>query len=122
MNDIQPPLLEVEIHPAVTARMDALELTQTRQEADILHWKGVAQDAAAVAVDAKKATEGHVARGGAWVRDLMGVGGLVSLGVGCWWLHPAAALIVVGSVALGLVVFGTLARHKMERERVRSDS
>ncbi len=121
MSEGRPPL-EVEIHPDVKARMDALELTQKRQEADIIHWKSVARDAAAVAVDAKKATEGHVARGGAWVRDLMGIGGLVSVGVGCWWLQPAAALIVVGSTALGLVVFGELARRKMERERVRSDS
>ncbi len=121
MEPIQIPL-EVEIHPDVKARMDALELVQKQQEAVITHWRGVAMDAAEVAMNVQKAMKEQPSRGGAGVRNVMAIGGLVSVGVGCWWLVPAAALIVVGSISLGLVVFGAVARHKLEQERVRSDS
>ena len=114
--------LAVEIHPEIKERLDELELTQKRQEADIIHWRGVARDAAEVAVDVRKSMKGSSQGGGKAVRNVMAFGGLASLGVGCWWVLPAVSLIVIGSITLGLVVFGTVARWKSEGDHVRSDS
>ena len=125
MAKIEPitiPLAD-EIHPDIKSKLDELDLAQKRQEAEIIHWRGVASDAAAVAVDVRKAMKasGRGARGYV-VRNTMAVSGLASMGVGCWWVLPALSLIVVGSIMLGLVVFGTVARNKSEGEHVRSDS
>ncbi len=121
MNEEITPLA-VEIHPEIKERLDELELTQKRQEADIGHWRGVAMDAAQVAMDVRKSMKGGPQGRGSIVRNVMAVGGLASLGVGCWWVLPAVSLIVVGSITLSLVVFGTVARWKLERDHVRSDS
>jgi len=34
------------------------------------------------------------------VKDIIAGGALVLIAVGCWWIHPAAALIVVGGILL----------------------
>ena len=42
--------------------------------------------------------------------DLAFLIGLGAVAVGCWWLHPAAGLIVPGGLLLAVVVFGRLRR------------
>ena len=110
------------MHPEVKDRLDALERHQTEQDAVIGHWRNVAMDAGDLAVKAYKATKGSPIRGGTAIRNVMAISGLVCLGVGCWWLLPALALVVIGSILLGAVIFGTVARHKWELEHARSDS
>ena len=122
MAAIEPIPLEVEIHPEIKNRLDALERHQTEQDALIDHWRGVALTAGEIATDVKKTMKANPARGGVLIRNVVLVGGLTSVTVGCWWILPAASLVVTGSILLGLVVFGTVARHKLELERVRSAS
>jgi len=33
-------------------------------------------------------------------RDIVAGTALLAIGVGCWWLHPAVALIVIGGLLL----------------------
>ena len=40
----------------------------------------------------------------AWIRELAIWGGLVAIGVGCWWERPSVALIVIGAI----LFFGAL--------------
>ena len=114
--------LEYELHPEVKDRLDAIERHQTEQDTLIEHWRNVAMDAGDVAVKAYKATKGSPLRGGTAIRNTMAICGLVCLGVGCWWLLPALALVVIGSILLGSVIFGTVARYRLESEHARPDS
>lgn len=44
------------------------------------------------------------------IRDAAFICGVCLIGVGCWWLSPALAMIVVGVVLLSLAVAGYFRR------------
>ena len=45
-----------------------------------------------------------------WVNDFIGFVGLSLVAVGCWWMYPPLAPIIVGVVFLALAIWG--ARNK----------
>ncbi len=118
----EPPLA-TEIHPDITNRLDLLERTQTEHNTLIEHYRAVALAADKAVGELRKIMKATPHRGrGALVRNITAIAGLVSLGIGCWWIMPAVSLIVIGSISLGLVVSGSLARRKLEGDYVRPDN
>lgn len=117
-----PPLVS-EIHPDITNRLDLLERTQTEHTTLIEHYRAVALAANEAVAELRKGMKATPYQGkGALVRNIATVSGLISLGIGCWWIMPAVSLIVIGSISLGLVLCGTIAHRKLEREYVRPDN
>ena len=119
MNDTAPPPLETEIDARVETRMAALERQCIEHKAAIDHWRGAALDAGNLAAKVDKKMRGPAPGRGAVLRNVLAISGLSCVGVGCWWISPAASLVSVGCVLLGAVILGTAARYRLEVERVR---
>ena len=50
-------------------------------------------------------------------RDITAITSLVLIASGCWWIYPPAALIVIGAIVLGGIVYGS----KRRAERIEND-
>ena len=56
----------------------------------------------------------------ALVRNVVVIGAMASIGVGCWWIYPASALIVVGLIPLGVIIYGVTLQGRLEISRAGS--
>ena len=50
------------------------------------------------------------------LQDAIELAGLLMLGVGLWWLHPAVSLIVVGGLLLGVGLWSRTRRDATRRK------
>jgi len=124
--------LRNEIDPAIDARLRALEALHAQQLPDRMREVEVklaavpaqlqqAMRAAEQTADYAASIRRLVIRGpvaGSWIRNVAGLGGLMAMSIGLWWLSPPAALVVMGGLLIGLVVLGTLiAKPKTGEDR-----
>ncbi len=114
--------LREEIDPAIDSRLRALEALLVQQIPDRMREAEVklaavpaqlqqAMRAAEQTADYAASIRRMVIRGpvaGSWIRNVAGVGGVIAIAVGLWWLSPAVSLVVTGALSLGLVVLDTL--------------